>query len=296
MRSFSRQLMESGIFHADPHPGNTIVMYDGRVSLVDFGIVGYLDEEIMLQIAHIFLGFAEHDYDMVLDAFETAGLIQPGHINLTHFRQDLKDISEPFYGRSLQTISVKDVYDQMMRLVFKYQIRIPRNQLLLLKTFIQTESLGKILGSEASLLEVTRPYARKLLERGYEAQKIFKSMARDTKAAAGMMRQLPRLGNAFLKRLASGDQRFTIEHGGLDNASHKFEIGMNRLTIGLIISASLIAASLILNSSKKMMVFSFELFGAQTVSITELLGLTGYCVATVLGLWLFFSIVRSGKL
>jgi ubiquinone biosynthesis protein len=296
LRSFSRQLMESGIFHADPHPGNTIVMYDGRVSLVDFGIVGYLDEETMLQIAHIFLGFAEHDYDMIMDAFEAAGLIQPGRIDLTLFRQDLKDISEPFYGRSLQTISVKNVYDQVMRLVFKYQIRMPRNHLLLLKTFIQTEALGKILGSDASLLEVTRPYARKLLERGYEAQKIFKSMGRDTKAAAGMMRQLPRLGNELLKRLASGDPRLTIEHGGLDKASQKFEIGMNRLTIGLIISASLIAASLILNSSKQLMILSFDLFGAQTVSVTELLGLIGYCVATVLGIWLFFSILRSGKL
>ena len=58
LRSFSRQLMEFGLFHADPHPGNTIVMYDGRVGLVDFGITGYLDEESMMQIASIFLGYA----------------------------------------------------------------------------------------------------------------------------------------------------------------------------------------------------------------------------------------------
>jgi ubiquinone biosynthesis protein len=70
-------------------------------------------------------------------------------------------MAEPFYGRSLKTISVKDVYDQTMRLVFKYRIRMPRNLLLLFKTFIQTEALGKILGSEASLLEVTRPYAKR---------------------------------------------------------------------------------------------------------------------------------------
>jgi ubiquinone biosynthesis protein len=78
LRSFSRQLMAAGIFHADPHPGNTLVMHDGRVSLVDFGIVGYLDEETMMQIAHLFLGFAEHDYDMVMEAFEAAGLVDPG--------------------------------------------------------------------------------------------------------------------------------------------------------------------------------------------------------------------------
>ena len=74
-------------------------------------------------------------------------------------------MSEPFYGRSLATIAVKDVYDQVMQLVLKYRIRMPRNLLLLFKTFIQTEGLGKILGSDASLLEVTRPYAKRLLKR-----------------------------------------------------------------------------------------------------------------------------------
>ena len=110
LRSFSRQLMDFGFFHADPHPGNVIVMYDGRVSLVDFGIIGYLDEEAMMQVANIFLGYAEHDYEMVMDAFRDASLINDENIDLKQFRTDLKDVSEPFYGRSLQTIAVKDVF------------------------------------------------------------------------------------------------------------------------------------------------------------------------------------------
>jgi ubiquinone biosynthesis protein len=296
LRSFSRQLMAAGIFHADPHPGNTIVMYDGRVSLVDFGIVGYLDEETMLQIAHLFLGYAEHDYDMVMEAFESAGLINPDTMNLKRFRLDLKEMSEPFYGRSLKTISAKDVYDQVMRLVFKYRIHMPRNLLLLLKTFIQTEALGKILGSDASLLEVTRPYAKKLLEQGYEAQKVLKNVGRDIKAAGNYLRWMPKLSHDIFKRMAKGPHRLELEHGGLEQASKKFESGLNRLTLGLVIAASLVAASLVLNSTKKFMTFEFELFGAQSLSITELLGLTGYIIATFLGLWLVFSIIRSGKL
>ncbi len=296
LRSFSRQLMAAGIFHADPHPGNTIVMYDGRVSLVDFGIVGYLDEETMLQIAHLFLGYAEHDYDMVMDAFEAAGLIHEDAINLKSFRMDLKDLSEPFYGRSLKTISAKEVYDQVMRLVFKYRIQLPRNLLLILKTFIQTESLGKILGSDASLLEVTRPYAKKLLEQGYEAQKVMKNIGRDVKATGGYLRMMPKLGHDIFKRMAQGPHRLELEHGGLEDPSRKFEHGINRLTLGLVISASLIAASLILDSTKQFLVIEVNRFGMQTISVTELLGLTGYTVATLLGLWLVFSIIRSGKL
>jgi ubiquinone biosynthesis protein len=296
LRSFSRQLMQAGIFHADPHPGNTIVMRDGRVSLVDFGIVGYLDEETMLQVAHVFLGFSEHDYDLVMEAFQGAGLIDPQAMDLAALRADLKEISEPFYGRSLQTIAVKDVYDQTMRLVRRYHIALPRNLLLLLKTFIQTEALGKILGSEASLLEVTRPYAKRLLERGYEAQKIFKNMGRELRGAGGLLRTVPKLTHELLRRLAMGEHHLELRHEGLEYSSRKFEAGLNRLTIGLVLAASIIAASLILNSSQNLLPLAINRFGLGTISITQVLGIAGYLIATILGLWLIFSIIRSGKL
>jgi ubiquinone biosynthesis protein len=296
LRSFSRQLMEAGIFHADPHPGNTLVMPDGRVSLVDFGIVGYLDEETMMQIAHLFLGFSEHDYDMVMEAFESAGLVNPRTMDMKNFRADLKDMAEPFYGRSLKTISVKDVYDQVMRLVFKYRIRLPRNLLLLFKTFIQTEALGKILGSDASLLEVTKPYAKRLLQKGLEAHKVIKNVGRDAKMFGGYLRQVPHLAHGLFKRLATEAPQFEISHGGLEAPSKKFENSLNRLTLGIVTAASLIAASLILNSTRKILVFEVDFFGPQTLSLTDLLGISGYIIATVLGLWLFFSIIRSGKM
>jgi ubiquinone biosynthesis protein len=296
LRSFSRQLMAAGIFHADPHPGNTLVMRDGRVSLVDFGIVGYLDEETMLQVAHLFLGFAEHDYDMVMEAFEAAGLVDPSIVDMKSFREDLKEMAEPFYGRSLKTISVKDVYDQVMQLVFKYRLQVPRNLLLLLKTFIQTEALGKILGSEASLLEVTRPYAKKLLQRGYEAHKIAKNIGRDIKMFGGYLRQMPHLAHGVFKQIASEGPSVEVRHTGIDDTSQKLERGINRLTLGLVVAASLIAASLILNSTKKVLLFEVDFFGTQTLSVTDILGFSGYTIATFLGLWLVFSIIRSGKL
>ncbi len=296
LHSFSRQLMEFGLFHADPHPANVIVMYDGRVSLVDFGITGYLDDETMLLIANLFLGYAEHDYDVILDALEEAELIDSETMDLAGFRADLKDISEPFYGRSLQTISVRDVYDQVVRLVLKYQIRLPRNLLLLLKTFIQTEALGKILGSDANLLEVTRPYAKALLMRGYDGRKILHSFGRETRSLARYMKTMPRLVYDLLRLTASGKHRLEVRHTGFQHFDTKLEKGINRLTVGLVISASLVAASLILNSSQKVMEFSIEFFGTHVVSVTALLGLLGYTMATILGLWLIISIFRSGKM
>jgi ubiquinone biosynthesis protein len=208
LRSFSRQLMEFGLFHADPHPGNSIVMNDGRLGLVDFGIIGYLDEKTMLEIANVFLGYAEHNYDMVIEALVDAALINEETVNLKYLRNDLRDISEPFYGRSLKNISVKDVYDQVMQLLIKYHIRLPRDLMLLLKTFIQAEALGKILGSDAGILEVTRPYAKKLLKQGYDTQKLVHNIARDFRSTRGYLRVFPKLFHDIFKGIAAGKHQY----------------------------------------------------------------------------------------
>lgn len=293
LRSFSRQLMDFGFFHGDPHPANTIVMRDGRVSMVDFGIIGILDEDTMMQIANLFLGFAEHDYELVMEALADAGLIDEQHIDLKAFRTDLMDISEPFYGRSLQTISVKDVYEQVMRLAFKYRIRLPRNLLLLLKTFVQTEGLGKILGSDASLLEVTRPYARRLIQRGYDARKLLRNLGRDTRTLSAIIKMMPKFTHDILKRTAEGRHRLRLQLAGLEAITQRLEKGLNRFIVGVIISASTIAGSLILNSP---LTFIEVTIGGHSIPVTTLLGLAGYSIATVLGLWLIVSILRSGKI
>lgn len=296
LRSLSRQLMEFGFFHADPHPGNTIVMPDGRVGLVDFGIMGYLDEETMHQVAYLFLGYAERDYDLIMEALLASGVLPAEGVDLVRFRRDLKDISEPFYGRSLQTISVRDVYEQVMQLVSKYRICLPRNLLLLLKTLIQTEALGKTLGSDASILTVMRPYARQLLQKGYESRKILRNMGQDLRNSAGYLKSAPKLIHDILKQTAMGKQAVELRHTGFDQLDQKFERGVNRLVIGLIISASTIAAALILNSTQTVVQFQVRLLGYQTLSLTAILGVAGYSIATVLGLWLIISIFRSGKL
>jgi ubiquinone biosynthesis protein len=263
---------------------------------VDFGITGYLDEQLMHQIATLFLGFAEHDYDLVLEALLGAGLIDEAIRNSPGFQVDLKDVSEQFYGRSLKTISVRDVYDQIMVLVLKYHLRLPRNVLLLLKTFVQTEALGKILGSEASLLEAARPYARQLLERGFDSRRFFRNFIQDVRTTGGYLKTVPRLVHDILEQTARGKQRWELWHGGLEDLNNQFSRGINRLTLGFIISASLIAAALVLNSGQKIFDVTVNFLGLKAIPLTSLFGLAGYVIATALGLWLIFSIFRSGKL
>jgi ubiquinone biosynthesis protein len=177
----------------------------------------------------------------------------------------------------------------------KHRVRLPRNVLLLLKTFIQTEALGKILGSDASILEVTRPFAKELLKRGYDTRSIAKNIDRDTRVLGGYLKNIPKYANDILRQIAGGKQKIELLHSGLEQTNAQIEKGINRLTVGVIISASILAAAMVLNSSQKVLEFTTDFFGLQTISLTAVLGIVGYSVATLLGVWLIVSILRSGR-
>ena len=296
LRAFSRQLMEFGFFHADPHPGNTLVMADGRVALVDFGMTGYLDRGTMQRVADIFLGYAEHDYERVLDGLARAGLIDEKTLASGDFKADLVDVSETFYGRSLSTISMKDIYDQVMQLVLKYRIRLPRNLVLLMKTFVQTESLGKILKSDANILEVTRPYAESLIRKEAGLEKTFDRLSADARDMGGHLKVVPKFVHDILRQMATRGQKLEVMHRGFHDLDAQIEKAVNRLTVGMIVCASLIGGSIALNSSEKVAEFTLGFLSQEPLSLTALLGVFGYGIATVLGLWLVVSILRSGRL
>jgi ubiquinone biosynthesis protein len=107
---------------------------------------------------------------------------------------------------------------------------------------------------------------------------------------------MPKFVHDILKQVAKGKQKVEIWHDGFQQLDIKLEKGLNRLTVGLVISASIIAAAMVLNSAQKVLVFNLEFFGLGPVSLTTILGVLGYVIASVLGVWLIVSIYRSGKL
>ena len=121
-------------------------------------------------------------------------------------------------------------------------------------------------------------------------------MGRDAFKTGGYLKAAPKLLHDILKQVARGKQRIEFTFSGLKRIDKQLETGVNRLTVGLIISASIIAGSLVLNSGQKVLEFRIDWLGSQTVSLTSILGVAGYSIATVLGIWLILSIFRSGKM
>jgi len=298
LNCFAKQLLEHGYFHADPHPGNSLALHDGRVGIIDFGIMGFIDHELMRNLANIFIGYSEHDYDRIITVFKNMELVDDNS-DLKNFRYDLIELSEPFYGRSLGHIQVKDVFDKVLALVIKYRIRLPRELILLFKTMVALEGMGKRLSPNANILETMKPYALKLLLKANNPKGMADNLKHDIFNYANLFKNTPELVHKVLKNIASGTHNakmsVDLKFSEFDKVEKGLVFSLNRLTMGLVAGTSVIAGSMILGSEHQSMPISIPAIGLANFPLTTILGLVSYTVATFLGIWLVLSIVFSKR-
>lgn len=293
---FARQILDHGFFHADPHPGNSMAMLDGRVAIIDFGITGFIDRELMRHLANIFIGYADHDYDRIITVLINMGILTEKS-DLKSFKYDLMDISEPFFGRSLDHVHVKDVFDKAISLAFKYHLRLPRELILLFKSLIGVESLGRTLNPNANVLETLKPYALQLLERSHDPKIMMSSLRHDLFNYASILKTTPDLAQKVLKNIATGKQNvnLTLNVNRLEEIEQSYIRSSNRITIGVVTGTSVLGGAWVLASDNQVFPISIPFLGIESIPITTVLGFIAFSMATVLGVWLVFSILFRSK-
>jgi ubiquinone biosynthesis protein len=169
--AFFNQVFRDGFFHADQHPGNLFVAEDGAIAAVDFGIMGRLDRETRYYLADMLIGFLSGDYRRVAEVHLRAGYI-PRDSSVGAFTQACRSIGEPILGRPLHEISLARLLAQLFRVTQQFQMETQPQLLLLQKTMVQVEGLGRRLDPSVNVWELARPLVEEWMRdnRGPEAQ------------------------------------------------------------------------------------------------------------------------------
>jgi ubiquinone biosynthesis protein len=169
--AFFNQVFRDGFFHADQHPGNLFVDADGAIVAVDFGIMGRLDRETRYYLADMLIGFLSGDYRRVAEVHLQAGYIPRGS-SVGAFTQACRSIGEPILGRPLHEISLARLLAQLFRVTEQFQMETQPQLLLLQKTMVQVEGLGRRLDPSVNVWELARPLVEEWMRdnRGPEAQ------------------------------------------------------------------------------------------------------------------------------
>jgi ubiquinone biosynthesis protein len=156
-----KMVCEDGFFHADPHPGNFFIQPDGTIALIDFGMVGLLDETTQDRLADLLISITRNDADRLVDVFFDLGVTRT-RVDRQSFRRDIENLLSAYWGLPLSELRVMNILDDVFEVMRRHHLHLPSNLALLLKTVIMVEGLGVNLDPDFRLTTILLPYSEKL--------------------------------------------------------------------------------------------------------------------------------------
>ncbi len=283
-RILLKMVFEDGFFHADPHPGNFFVEPGGRIGLIDFGMVGTVDEPTQERLAALLLAAASQDPDRLVDAFLDLGVARR-RVDRATLRGDLEHLMERYYGRPIGEVAVGPVLTDALAVIRRHRLHLPANLALLLKTVMMAEGLAAQLDPDFRLTTVLVPYAERLMLRQYSPLRWAHRLGTASLEAAELGMELPLQLRRLLRELEQGELQLGMRPEGFEPLVRRFERLANRLVLGMLASAFIVGLAVLMAA--------FHPPGTEQL-VGPAFGV-GFALAAVLGTYLAWTILRSGR-
>ncbi len=241
---FYTQVFRDGFFHADMHPGNIFVLDDGRYAAVDFGIMGTISDIDKHYLAENFLAFFNHDYRRVAQAHIDAGWVPDG-TRVDEFESAIRSVCEPIFAKPLCEISFGRVLVRLFRVARRFNMEIQPQLVLLEKTLLYVEGLGRQLDPQLNLWDTAKPYLEQWAKQEYSPRAFLKEIRQQAPMMWKMGPRLPVLVHNVLKQASNGELKLNQPDENLKKLREETSRGQKRLFHAIVGSALLISAALL---------------------------------------------------
>jgi len=278
-------IFRHGFFHGDPHPANIMVLSPERIGLVDFGLAGKLSDDDMSKVTRLFIDAASENVEALPRRLAELG-VRYDLQREDELTRELRELYYKYYGARLAEIDPLQIIKEMFTLIYSQNLKLPTRFVLLDKAIATLGSVGVELYPDFNVFEVARPYARGLMVDRFTPERIARRARRDAFQYAHILREAPQQIHEILEELRDGQIEVGFVHKGLDDLLVDMQKVANRLVVALIVTGGLIGSSLI---------GIFATGGPQVFGI-NIISVVGFALSAVLGVWLFWSIVRSERL
>jgi len=244
---FFTQAFRDGFFHADMHPGNIFVSEDGQYRAVDFGIMGTLGESDKQYLAENLLAFFNRDYRAVAMAHLRAGWV-PAATRVDEFEAAVRTVCEPIFARPISEISFGHLVVRLFQVARRFDMPVQPQLVLLQKTLLNIEGLGRQLYPQLDLWETAKPYLERWMRDQIGPRAFIKTLRRELPAVLPLLPELPGLMHELLRRQRDGELYFrTDDHAereSLERALNNTERQRNGLAAGAALLLGAIATTL----------------------------------------------------
>jgi ubiquinone biosynthesis protein len=278
-----KMIFRDAFYHADPHPGNFFVQPDGRLGVVDFGMVGTVDQRMQDQLVWSLAAVTGDDPERWVDVLFDLGVAGP-NVNRTTLRRDIQNLRARYYGRPVGQIAVRPAINDGLAVVRRHHLQLPPGHALLAKTVGMHEALVQRLDPSFDFTAVLLPYARTMIVQHFSPAFWLRTGRQATLDLARLGAELPQALHRLLGIVQRGDLELALRPTGIEPLLRRIERMANRLVLGLMTSAFVLAMAVL--------IFAFHQRGDPLLAAVLVAGFLG---ATVLGGYLLWSILRSGR-
>src|SRR5947209_1896543 len=279
-------IFRNGFFHGDPHPANILVLGSAdQIGLVDFGQTGKLSDDDMSKITRLFIDAASENVDALPRRLADLGVRYPKERE-EEFLAELRELYYRYYGASLAEIDPLQVIREAFNLIYTMNLRLPTRFLLLDKAIATLGSVGIELYPDFNVFEVARPYARGLMAERFTPRRVAVRARKESLKLAQVVTEMPHQLHDFLEEIRDGQIEVGFVHKGLDDLLNRLDVVFNRLVIAMVVAGGLIGSSLI---------GIFAKTGPHILGI-NIISVLGFAFSGLLGMWLLWGVVRSGRL
>lgn len=283
-RTYLKMVFIDGFFHADPHPGNLVVLGNNVIGLLDYGMVGHLDKEMRAYVTMLFARYVDEDSSGVANAFLTMGTAPPG-LDRKQFGFEISRVLRQYYGAPLGEVRMGEALSKLLAVGAKYRVTLPASIGLLVKVIMGVESIARMLDPDYDMASESKPFIKRAVQDEFSFSTLSGELLQNLVDWKGLLAQLPHQASQVLDHMAEGSFRIVFKHEGLELPTRDLDRSANRLSLALVSSATLVASALALSSKIGPLWKGYPV-----------IGVIGFAIAFIFGIWLMVSIIRAGKL
>ena len=279
-----KMVLEDGFFHADPHPGNIFYLPDGRIGVIDFGMVGRVSEQRRFQIVQLLHGLVERESAPVADVLMEWGE-GGGEVDEARLQADVGAFVDQYRGVPLKDLHMGLMLTDVTTILRDNGLSLPPDLALMIKAFLTLEGMGRQLDPDFDMAGAARPFLQRVVLQRYSPRTLLKRGRRTALDAMELVGDLPRELRRLLRTARRGRLHLQVEVTSLKAFGEQVDRAANRLTMGVITAALVVGSSIVMNSAG----------GGVSSRWLLALGVLGFVGAGLIGLWILLSIWRSGR-
>jgi ubiquinone biosynthesis protein len=282
-RSLFHQILITGFFHADPHEGNLRLMPDGRLCLLDWGLVGQLTRRMRYGLVDLFLAFIQGNAEKVVcTAVNLADSGSP--IDERSMEREVMVAMREHYNPETGVGNIGRAILQLLYIFGRNGIDLAREYSLTAKAILCVEEMGSTLNSDYNLKDAFEPVLIDLMKERRNPARLLKE-ARDS-AMQGMqyLQSLPDELRRILKKIEKDSLKVNLQHKGLEELDYTISDASNKITLGIIIGCLIVGSSLVITTDIPPLLFGIPV-----------IGWIGYVISMILGIWVAFDIIRGSR-